>query len=120
MPDAPHPDDPDLAAEQAHVDGEVATAAWEPVVGDVGVLDLRHDADAVGGGLAGLRVFAGYAAWERGQVEAEIGEGAWYVVPAEPTDAFTGEPDGLWRAVLARQPGELARVALVPADPSVN
>ena len=42
------------------------------------------------GGIASLRVFAGYAGWGPGQVQAEIEEGAWYVLPAEPADAFAG------------------------------
>ena len=38
----------------------------------------------------------------------------------EQDDAFTTDPDVLWQGVLARQPGQLAWVALLPDDPSVN
>lgn len=103
----------------ARVDGEVAEGAWEPVVGEVGVLDVSRDPDDVGG-VHAVRVFAGYAGWGPGQLEMEVAEGAWYVVGAEPGDAFSSEPEQLWRRVLARQPGDLARVALVPPDPRVN
>jgi len=54
------------------------------------------------------------------RLEAEIGEGAWYVLPAEPGDAFCAEPERLWPAVLRRQGGELAFVATYPDDPSLN
>ena len=104
----------------ASVDGEAPVSSWEQVVGPVGVVDLSRDPDAIGGTLTAVRVFAGYAGWGSGQLEMEIGEGAWYVVSAEPADVFTDSPEQLWRRVLARQPGELARVALVPEDPSLN
>ena len=68
-----------------------------------------------------MRVFAGYAGWGSGQLEGEIGEGAWYVVDAEPADAFTDDPEHLWRDVLARQPGELARGRRrSPTNPRLN
>ena len=69
---------------------------------------------------ASLRVFAGYAGWGPGQLTAEIDEGAWYVLPGEPADAFYAEPDRLWPAVLRRQGGGLAMVATYPDDPALN
>lgn len=96
-----------------------ASPGWEPVLGAVGVLDLTGDPDAVGS-LDGVRVFAGYAGWGPDQLESEIAEGAWYVVTADAGDVFSDDPLDLWRTVLARQPGDLARVALVPEDPSLN
>lgn len=104
----------------ARLHGDVPSGTWEPVLGPVGVLDLSGDPDDVAGAVNAVRVFAGYAGWGAEQLEVELAEGAWYVVPADPTDPFTDEPEHLWRAVLARQSGELARVALVPEDPSVN
>ena len=70
--------------------------------------------------LAGLRIFAGYSGWESGQLENEIRRGDWYVVDAEVRDAFTPEPDLLWRQVLRRQRDSLAYVANFPDDPSMN
>ena len=35
-------------------------------------------------------------------------------------DVFTDSPMELWRSVLARQPGDLARVARVPTNPRLN
>ncbi len=104
----------------ARASGDLPDAAFEQVLGPVGVLDLTRDPDELGAGLGAVRVFAGYAGWGSEQLEDEIDEGAWYVVAAEPGDAFTPEPEHLWKQVLARQPGDLARVALVPDDPSVN
>ena len=39
---------------------------------------------------------------------------------AEPRDAFTDQPDLLWRTVLRRQGGDLAFVATFPEDPELN
>lgn len=90
------------------------------IVGSLGLVDLDTDPQAVARGVAGLRIFAGYAGWSAGQLENEIDEGAWYVVDAEARDPFSDEPDGLWRAVLRRQRGEIAYVSTYPDDPAMN
>ncbi len=88
--------------------------ASELVLGDVGFV---QDPDVTG---RRGRIFAGYAGWSQGQLEAELAEEAWIVVPAEPDDVFSDTPDGLWSAVLARQGGPLALLATMPPDPSLN
>jgi putative transcriptional regulator len=88
--------------------------------GRVGLVDLDAPPALLADALLQLRVFAGYAGWSPGQLRSEIEEGAWYVVDAEPGDAFTAEPDGLWRSVLRRQHGDLALVATFPEDPTLN
>ena len=84
------------------------------------MLDLTADADVVGAAVDDLRIFSGYAGWGAGQLEAEIDEGAWFVVDADAGDVFAGAPDGLWRVVLRRQPAPLNRYALFPADLRAN
>ncbi len=88
--------------------------------GTVCVIDLDTPPELVGSGLAGMRVFAGYAGWSGGQLEGEIATGSWYVVAAESRDAFTDDPERLWAGVLRRQPDELAWMATYPADPELN
>jgi putative transcriptional regulator len=90
------------------------------IVGSLGLIDLDTPPEIVAGGVAGLRIFAGYAGWSAGQLEKEIDVGGWYVVDAEPRDAFTDHPSGLWHSVLRRQRGELALVSTFPEDPSLN
>ncbi len=63
-----------------------------PIVGDLGTVDLTEDPLRIGASLATLRVFAGYAGWGSGQLEAELEQGAWFVVPLDPDDPFTGNP----------------------------
>jgi putative transcriptional regulator len=85
-----------------------------------GIVDLDAPAEILVPALAGMRVFAGYAGWGAGQLEAEIEEGSWYVLPALPGDVFGDDPEGLWARVLRRQPGELAWVSTRPLDPGMN
>lgn len=105
-------------------DGAQLDASWQPVLdgpgAQIGTIDLRcHPVDAAPA-LDGVRVFAGYAGWSPGQLEHEVALGAWWVLDAHPCDAFSREPDRLWRDVLRRQGGRLALFALCPDDPSTN
>lgn len=87
---------------------------------DIGLVDLDSPLELVEGGLADLRIFAGYAGWGAAQLAAEIAEGSWYVVPAAPADLFREDTATLRADVLRRQPGELAWVSTRPADPLMN
>ncbi|MEX2537455.1 MAG: YqgE/AlgH family protein [Actinomycetota bacterium] len=93
---------------------------WQPVVDGLGVLDLGHEVDEIRPGVDRVRVFAGYSGWGAGQLEMEIDDGSWYVVDADPEDALSSQPGGLWRFVLKRQGGKLGLVANFPVDPSSN
>jgi putative transcriptional regulator len=90
------------------------------IIGSLGLVDLDTPPQVVVGGVAGLRIFAVYSGWSGGQLESEIGEGAWYVVDAEARDPFSDAPEDLWRQVLRRQRGELALVSTYPEDPALN
>ena len=104
-----------LARSDLAIDGLLSPTA----VDGISLVDL--DGDPLDGGPdLTIRCFAGYAGWDAGQLEGELDEDAWFVVVTELGDAFTTDPDHLWRDVLARQPDELARYALYPADPSLN
>jgi putative transcriptional regulator len=90
------------------------------VFGDTGIVDLDVPTELLAPALRGMRVFAGYAGWGAGQVEAEIEEGSWYVVPALAEDLLGARPEQLWTQVLKRQPGALAWVSTRPANPQLN
>ena len=66
------------------------------------------------------RVFAGYAGWGAGQLEEEVANEDWILEEALADDAFTEEPDELWREVLRRKGGIYELVARMPDDPSLN
>ena len=111
----------DSALGLARVEEKTETPiGWRRLEGPVGLVDLDTPTELVSGGLDDLRIFAGYAGWQGGQLEAEIGTGSWYVVDARPEDAFVADPAMLWRAVLRRQVGELALVSTYPDDPTMN
>jgi putative transcriptional regulator len=116
---------PNSALALAHVPGAGEPVGWHPLdgapaMGRLGLVDLDAPPGLLAPAVASLRVYAGYAGWGAGQLMAEIEEGAWYVLRAEPGDAFCPEPGRLWSAVLRRQGGELALVATYPDDPSLN
>ena len=58
-------------------------------------------ASAPRGTPSGLLVF-GYAGWGPGQLEREMEEGSWLVLPYEEDFAFPRDVDGLWERALAR------------------
>ncbi len=100
-------------------DGEEPTGVML-LFGSVGLVNLDTPPPLVASDIGGMRIFAGYAGWDADQLDAEIRTGSWYVVDAEPYDAFTDDPGHLWRRVLRRQIGPLSWVALFPDDPTWN
>src|ERR1700689_470520 len=119
------PVSPNSALALALARGEDEALGWRSldrasVMSRVCGLDLEAPPELLADGVTSFRVFAGYAGWGPGQLRAEIDEGAWYVLPGEPADAFAAEPERLWPAVLRRQGGGLALVATYPDDPVLN
>jgi len=107
----------------AAADAPGCPVGWRLLVDDerpVGTVDLNADPAPYAGSIVGARLFSGYAGWESGQLEDEIAEGSWYVVPAEARDPISADPEGLWRRVLRRQGGALALVSGYPVDPAHN
>ena len=97
---------PNSALALALVPGTDEPVGWHPLDGApamarLGLVDLDAPPGLLAPAVASLRVYAGYAGWSAGQLMAEIEEGAWYVVPADPADAFSAEPDRLWPACCA-------------------
>jgi putative transcriptional regulator len=66
------------------------------------------------------RVFAGYAGWGEGQLDAEVEHGDWIAHTPVPEDVFTEVPEELWSSVLTRKGGSYALIARMPPNPSVN
>ncbi|ANH38717.1 hypothetical protein I601_2293 [Nocardioides dokdonensis FR1436] len=93
---------------------------FRSVTSTLGLVDLDTPVELLAGHLDALRIFAGYAGWGAGQLDDEIAEGSWYVVPAHDSDVFREETTGLRRDVMRRQPGELAWHSTRPIDPDLN
>ncbi len=98
-------------------DGEEGEAG---IFGHVGFVTEDSDPDDLVETARRVRVFAGYAGWGPGQLEAELEEPSWIVEPAREEDVFADEPEELWRLVLRRKGGQFALLARMPEDPSVN
>lgn len=116
---------PTSALALAHARGRGEPLGWRgldsaPRMSRIGLVDLEAPPQVLAAEITSLRVFAGYAGWGSGQLEAEIAEGAWYVLPGEPADPFMADPARLWQDVLRRQGGDLAMVATYPDDPRLN
>jgi putative transcriptional regulator len=89
------------------------------VTGRIGFMPADSEPEAIAAVTDRVRVFAGYAGWGAGQLEAEIEEGSWILDPARPDDVF-GEDGDLWGSVLRRKGGRFRVLALMPDDPSLN
>ena len=91
----------------------------ELVFGDVGFMPADADPLLVSVSTRRARVFAGYAGWGAGQLEAELEEDSWYVEAAAPEDVFNGADD-LWSDVLERKGGPYRLLSKMPPNPSLN
>ncbi|WP_114907037.1 YqgE/AlgH family protein [Ornithinimicrobium murale] len=87
--------------------------------GGLALVDLDAPPPLVVPEVSGLRIFVGYAGWSEGQLEAELIEGAWYVVEREPRDPFHESAD-LWRDILVRQHNSLSLLANYTQHPEHN
>lgn len=93
---------------------------FSPLVDGLGSVDLGRPPRGDVAPFGQLRLFAGSSGWAPGQLEDEMREGAWWLVPALPEDALTDDPEGLWRRVVRRQPGTPGWFANCPLNPSAN
>ena len=96
--------------------GAVPDPSIRRVLDRAGLIDLDGDVDIVTRGVAGLRVFSGYAGWGPDQLVAELQEQAWVVVTAEPSDVVHPQPERLWAEVLARQQGRFSLLSRFPDE----
>lgn len=104
--------------------GRVPVAAYAELDGvpggTIGTVDLGAPPTDLLATVAEVRVFAGYAGWSPGQLEAELAEGGWWVLDALPADAFSEDPEQLWQQVLLRQGPPVSFAASYPDDPTLN
>ncbi len=75
------------------------------MVASVGTVDLSVSPDDQPVALSGARLFSGYSGWAPDQLEAELAEGAWFVLDAVAVDVFCVDAERLWHDVMRRQGG---------------
>ena len=88
-------------------------------LGTIGFLPPETD-DDIGAAIRRARVYAGYAGWGAGQLEAEMAEDSWILESARPDDVFHPDPSRLWDDVLRRKGSSFDLIRLMPDDPSLN
>ena len=67
-----------------------------------------------------VKLFAGYAGWSPGQLDAELERNAWLTHPATLDLVFNTEPGELWRKVLHQKGPRYRLLAQSPEDLSWN
>ena len=96
-----------------------AEEAGSIVFDDVGLMGAEAELERVAAATRRVRIFAGYAGWTAGQLEAELAEPSWILAEADPGDVFGDDPD-LWATVLRRKGGSYRLLATMPENPSLN
>ena len=91
-----------------------------PVAGPIGLVLPDAALEDVATAVHRARAFLGYAGWGGGQLDGEIEREDWIVTDFDPEDAFTEDPDALWKRVLNRKGGAYAFLSTLPPDPSLN
>ncbi len=92
---------------------ELAPGLW--VSASAGVLPKLFATPETGPAPRGL-LLLGYAGWGPEQLEHEMEQGAWLVLPYEEELAFSNRPESLWERALARLGVDPASVA-APSGP---
>ncbi len=67
-----------------------------------------------------IRLFAGYAGWSPGQLEAELKRNAWVTHPASVDLVFRADPSDLWQEILKAKGWKYRLIAEGPEDLSLN
>jgi putative transcriptional regulator len=96
-----------------------ADEAGSIVFGDVGLMGAEAELERIAAATRRVRIFAGYAGWTAGQLEAEVAEPSWILAEPDAEDVFGDDPD-LWATVLRRKGGAFRLIATMPEDPSLN
>jgi putative transcriptional regulator len=97
---------------------ELATRGARPLLGDIFVtteVEILADLEQPAWHPGVLRLFAGHAAWEPGNLEREIANGYWTVVNGREDLIFTDDTAGLWQRLTVGDGVHAAPDAAQPA-----
>jgi len=100
-----------LALAKAPSDSFLRPAA----LGTIGLVDPLSPPS----GVSAMRIFAGYAGWDPGQLEAEIDEQAWWATLAD-VQAIFGDTTNLWRETIRSAPGRIPLFETYTDNPMTN
>jgi len=67
-----------------------------------------------------VRLFVGYAGWSPGQLEKELGEGAWIVTDLSEDILFETDAENIWKEAIKALGDKYAYLANLPLNPQLN
>lgn len=102
------------------VDEEPAEGHWNLRRIDLGLLHLDTPVEIAAGAYSDVRVFAGYAGWDPGQLNDELDRGLWIRAQLQDEDVFGVQSSGLWRRVLRRAGGDSGLLSGYAEQPARN
>ncbi len=85
-----------------------------------GSIDALKDAATASGIIGRYRPYIGHAGWGPGQLENEIEQLAWALLPADEEWVFSTEPQLLWSRAMTELGGRFAIYATMPPHISLN
>jgi putative transcriptional regulator len=59
-----------------------------------------------------FRIYAGYAGWAAGQLDAEVSRGDWHIVAADAKTVFELEPSKVWPELIIRASAKWAKAGI--------
>lgn len=78
--------------------GQPPDGRWKKIVNNVHLTGLAELAELLEEDAAArFRVFLGYAGWAPGQLEMELGHGAWHISPADESILLQENVEQLWK-----------------------
>ncbi|XP_060085393.1 UPF0301 protein SPO0296-like, partial [Ylistrum balloti] len=80
--------------------GGDALEGSETIETGIHISGLPETLKQVCNGQIQFRLFLGYSGWAPGQLDQELGQGAWLTVPSDPQHIFETSPDNVWDQVL--------------------
>jgi putative transcriptional regulator len=103
---------------------EIILTAWRTNDGDLSLhfgISAEQAEELVGTDPSlDVRGFMGYAGWGGGQLEGEVRDDAWVLSPIVGALLQPGAGLDLWKCILRKASPQLAYMADMPDDPSVN
>lgn len=85
-----------------------------------GTMDALKEAATSFGIMGEFRPYRGYAGWGPGQLEDEIEQLAWAVLPPDDDLVFCRNPEQVWPVMMKRLGGIFSVYATMPPDLSYN
>jgi putative transcriptional regulator len=93
---------------------------FEPVFSSIESYLLETWPDTVPSARPSFNFYLGYAGWGPGQLEDELEENAWVIIPADSDIVFNDHPEEGWNAALTKKGGLYRIVAQTGFKPSLN